>query len=95
MTVAPRWAARGARAFEVSPPALNSAMSTPSKASGVASRTTCSVPSTSTVRPAERARGKEAQFPDRESALLEHPDHRSADDAGGADDRDGEGFRVH
>ena len=38
MTVAPRLAASGARALEVSPPALNRAMSTPSKASGVASR---------------------------------------------------------
>ena len=46
--------------------------------------------------PAGRARGcQQAQFPDRESALAEHPDHRAADDAGGADDRDGERFRVH
>ena len=44
-------------------------------------------------RPAGRARGGEqAQLADRELALEEHPDHRAADDAGGADDRDGEGF---
>ena len=55
MTVAPRLAASGASACEVSPPALKSAMSTPSKASGVASRTSTWVPATSTIRPALRA----------------------------------------
>ena len=45
--------------------------------------------------PYRARRGEEPQFSDRKTALLEHPDHRAADDAGGSDDRDGEGFRVH
>ena len=55
MTVAPRFAAAGASAVEVSPPALNSAMSTPSNASGVAWRTVWTVPATSTSVPALRS----------------------------------------
>ena len=54
MTVAPRLAASGASAFEVSPPALNSAMSTPSKDAGVASATVCATPPTSMTRPTDR-----------------------------------------
>ena len=69
-------------------------MSTPSKASGVASATSSVRPSSR--RPAGRARRREqAQLPDREPALVEHLDHRPADDAGGPDDGDGEGFRAH
>ena len=78
----------------MSAPALKSAMSTPSKASGVASPTTCSEPSTSTLRPADPPDRKQAQLPEREPTLLEHLDHRPPDDAGGADDGDGEGLVV-
>ena len=46
--------------------------------------------------PAGAARaGQQAQLPEREATLQEHPDHRPADDAGGADDRDGQGFGGH
>ncbi len=55
ITVAPRFAASGASAFDVSPPALNSAMSTPSNASGVASSTSISRSPTVTRRPADRS----------------------------------------
>ncbi len=55
ITAAPRAAAAGASSFEVPPPALNSAMSTPSNASGVASSTSISRPSTVSVRPADRS----------------------------------------
>ena len=55
MTVQPRFAASGASSLLVPPPALNSAMSTPSNASGVARPTVWSVPPTFTTRPALRA----------------------------------------
>ncbi len=38
---------------------------------------------------------EQAELPERERALEQVLDHRPADDAGGADDRDGEGFRGH
>ena len=95
MTVAPRLAASGASALDVSPPALNSAMSTPSNASGVASPTSCSTPSIVTVAAGAPGARQQAPLPDREVALPEHPDHRPADDAGGADDGDGQGLIGH
>ena len=56
MTVQPRFAASGASSFDVPPPALKSAMSIPSNASGVASSTVMSPqPGTATVLPAERS----------------------------------------
>ena len=42
-------------------------------------------------RPGRACRGEEADLPDREAALDEDRGHRAADDAGGADDGDGEG----
>ena len=51
-------------------------------------------PSIATVRPADRPGREQAQLPDGELALVEDLDHRPADDAGGADDRDGEGGSV-
>ena len=46
--------------------------------------------------PAGRAPGGEqAQVTDRELPLVEDLDHRPTDDAGGTDDRDGEGLTVH
>src|SRR6185295_12969711 len=54
ITVAPRATACGASSFEMSAPALNRAMSTPSNASATASPISIVRPWTSTVRPAER-----------------------------------------
>src|SRR5215213_8953642 len=46
--------------------------------------------------PARRtAGGEEAQLGERELPLVEDLDHRPADDAGCADDRDGEGLACH
>ena len=55
MTVQPRAAACGASSRDVPPPAEKRAMSTPSKASGVASATSTWRPSNGSVDPAERA----------------------------------------
>ena len=63
MTVAPRRAASGASTRDVSPPAENSAISTPSKASGVASWTVWSVLPTSISRPALRALASSRRSP--------------------------------
>src|SRR5687768_6258135 len=63
MTVAPRAAAWGARAREMSAPALKSAMSTPSKASGTASWISISRPSTRTTRPADRPEARSRSSP--------------------------------
>ena len=61
-------------------------MSTPSKASPVASPIWCVWPSIATVRPADRPGREQPQLPDRELALVQDLDHRPTDDAGGADD---------
>ena len=46
--------------------------------------------------PSGRSAGREQpQLPHREVAFTEDLDHRPTDDAGGADDRDGEWFAVH
>ena len=45
----------------------------------------------STGRPAGR---QQPQLPDREGTLAEHADHRPTDDAGGADDGNGQGGRL-
>ena len=94
ITVAPRFAASGASAFDVSPPALNSAMSTPSNASGVASST--SISRSPTVDPAARGplRGEQPQLGHRERLLEQDLGHRPADGAGGADDGDDQGIGV-
>ena len=90
MTVAPRAAASGASWRETSRPAEKSAMSTPSKASGVASPTVRVRPSALTVDPGGATGGEQAQLADREVPFGQDLDHRSTDDAGGADDRDGQ-----
>ncbi len=41
------------------------------------------------------AGGEQAQLTDRELPLVEDLDHRSADDAGGTDDGNGQGLTVH
>src|SRR3990172_5114937 len=86
MTSAPRRAASGARTAETDAPAEKRAMSTPSKASGVASDTAADADRTPV-----RARGQRTELGHGEAALGEDLDHRLPDDAGGADDRDGEG----
>ena len=70
-------------------------MSTPSNASGVASLISWERPVDRDGPPGRPAGGKQAQLPDREFPLVEDLDHRPADDAGGADDRDGEGLPCH
>ena len=89
-TTQPRLAASGASSFEVAPPAEKIAMSMPSNASGVASSTVMSRPSTVTVLPAERseARRRSSVYGNRFSVRT--CDHGPADGAGGADDGDGE-----
>ena len=94
MTVAPRFAASGASAFDVSPPALNSAMSTPSKASGVASSTSISRPPTSIRRPADRSEASRRSSVIGNCLLEQDLGHRPADGAGGADDGDDQGIGV-
>ena len=54
MTTAPAAAYFGAMAFDVAPPAENSAMSTPEMSASAASSTTMSVPRHGSVLPAER-----------------------------------------
>ena len=95
MTVAPRAAACGASSREASAPAENRAMSTPSNASrdGLADLVGLAVDRDG---PAGRSPGGEQpQLPDGELALVQDLDHRPPDDAGGADDRDGEGVGWH
>ena len=94
ITVQPRFAASGASSFEVPPPALKSAMSTPSNASGVA-RLHDDVPAVDRDGLPRRARRREeAQLRVRELLLEEDLDHRPADGAGCADDGDDERFRA-
>lgn len=52
-TVQPAASANGANFFEMEPPALNSAMSTPPKLPSVSSSMVCVSPSHSTVFPAD------------------------------------------
>ncbi len=92
ITVAPWATAAGASSSETSPPAENSAMSTPSKAPGTASPISRVRPSIETVWPGRSAGGEQAQLTDREFPLVEDLDHRPSDDAGGANDGDGEGM---
>ena len=95
MTVAPRATAAGASSVEMSAPAEKSAMSTPSNASGTASRD-LERPAVDRHGPPGRPPGREqAQLTDRELPLVEDLDHRPSDDAGGSDDGDGEGLTVH
>src|SRR6266550_1449067 len=94
ITVAPRAAAWGASSRETSPPAEKRAMSTPSKASPVAS--TISWLTLDRNRASGRSTGRhEAQLPEGKLPLGEDLDHRPPDDAGGADDRDGERLACH
>ena len=93
-TTQPRFAASGASAFEVAPPAEKSAMSMPSKASGVASSTVISRPSTVIVVPAERDEARRRSSVYGKLLLEQDLDHGPADGAGGADDGDGEGVRA-
>ena len=87
------FAASGASSFDVPPPALNSAMSTPSNASGVASPTV-EVPPADLDRAARGPLGREQpQLRDREALLEQDLGHRPADGAGGADDGDGQRIR--
>ena len=58
MTIAPAAANRGACAFDVAPPAENSAMSSPLGSAVAASSTTTSVPLQGSVVPADRADAK-------------------------------------
>ena len=58
ITIAPRFTASGANCFETVPPALNNAISTPSKLSGVASCTVNSSPLNTSFLPADRFRRK-------------------------------------
>ena len=77
----------------MSAPAEKSAMSTPSKASGVASPTSSRPAGDRQHPPGRAARGEQPQLADGEVPLGEDLDHRPTDDAGGADDRDGERAR--
>ena len=70
MTVAPRATAAGASSFEMSAPAENRAMSTPSKASGTASAISSVRPSTDTVRPADRPEASRRSSPTGNSRSL-------------------------
>ena len=45
--------------------------------------------------PGRSAGGEQAQLTDRELPFVEDLDHRPSDDAGGSDDRDGQGLMVH
>src|SRR5207247_2656422 len=63
MTVAPRATAGGASSREASPPAEKRAMSTPSKASPVASSTSRVAPSIETVLPADRSEASRRRSP--------------------------------
>ena len=58
MTIAPAAANRSACAFDVAPPAENSAMSMPARSAVATSSTTTSVPFQSSTLPAERADAK-------------------------------------
>ena len=95
ITVAPRAAAWGARSREMS--AAGAEQRDVDAVERVAvglpdldrsGRSTCDGPA---GRP---PRGEQPQLPDREAALAEHLDHRPTDDAGGADDGNGEGVRL-
>ena len=70
MTVAPRATAAGASSLETSAPAENSAMSTPSKASGTASPISSVRPSIDTVRPADRPEASRRNSPTGNSRSL-------------------------
>ena len=95
MTVAPRATAGGASSREVSAPAEKSAMSTPVERLGAASAIS-RVPALDRDRPAGRPLGREQpQLADGKLPFEEDLDHRPPDDAGGADDRDGEGLACH
>ena len=95
ITVAPCATAAGASSFETSAPAEKRAMSTPSKASGVASPISCVWPSTETVLPTDLPDASRRNRPTGKLSFVEDLDHGPADDAGGSDDGDGEGFVVH
>ena len=90
MTTQPRLAASGASSLEVPPPAEKSAMSMPSKASGVASSTVMSRPVDRHGGAGGARRCQETQLRVRELLLGEDLDHGPAHGAGGADDGDGE-----
>ena len=62
-TTQPALAAMGANAFEMLPPALNSAMSTPAKESSVSSVTATSAPLNLSCLPTERAEASNVSFP--------------------------------
>jgi hypothetical protein len=86
-TTAPARTAAGAKRFDCAPPAENSAMSTPSRLASVSSCTATSPPRNSSIcRP--NARGQQAQFDQREFALLEALHELDADGAGGTGNGD-------
>ena len=87
-TTAPAFTAAGAKRFDCAPPAENSAMSTPSRLASVSS-CTAQVTAAEFHRLARRTRGgQQAQFDQREFALLEALHELDAHGAGGARDGD-------
>ena len=78
----------GANSFEIEPPALKSATSTPAKESSVSSCTATSSPSKGSVLPAERAEASSVSLPDGKVALLERLHHLDSDGSGGSNDGD-------
>ena len=88
MTRQPAATARGAYSRETAAPAENSAMSHWAK-SNFSSSLHRHVAAAEADAAAERALARQReQRRDREVALLEHADHRLADEPGGADDGD-------
>ena len=84
-TTAPAFTAAGANFREMSPPAENSAMSTPSKDFSVSSSITILSPRKSMVLPAERALASALSLPSGKSAPVHGGDEFGADRAGYAD----------
>ena len=63
MTTAPALTATGANFWEIDPPALNKAKSTPSKTSAVSSRTSTGAPWNSSCLPADCAEASKVSWP--------------------------------
>ena len=87
---------RGERPRRPTPPAENSAMSTPSNASGTRldDIVGAAVDRRRSIRPSAPEAIRRSS-PTGKPAFAQDLDHRPTDDAGGADDRDGEGSGGH
>ena len=88
MTTAPRAAAWGASSRDAVAPALKSAIATPAKASGGASRPSISRPGVAQPVADRAVRRERDDLGRREATLLEGAEHFSADHPGGPDDGD-------